>query len=129
MRAASSARSTAYFQTACWWRLSQICPRESIQTPPAVSGGPIEISVDKAHVIGFAAGRAVAVLSLPEGNFVEVVGDASADETLVLPQGASLRRMDLKQPWVVSLPTPTRTFFWFGKDLRSFQGPVTLPEF
>ena len=98
------------------------------QTPPAVSGGPIEISVDKAHVIGFAAGRAVAVLSLPEGNFVEVVGDASADETLVLPEGASLRRIDLKQPWVVSLPTPTRTLFWFGKDLRSFQGPVTLPE-
>jgi len=98
------------------------------QTPSALPGGPVEISVNKAHVIGFEAGRSVAVLSLPEGDFVEVVADDSADESLVLPEGGVLKRVELSQPWVVSLPTPTRTFFWFGQGMRSFQGPVTLPE-
>ena len=98
------------------------------QTPSALPGGPVEISVNKAHVIGFEAGRSVAVLSLPEGDFVEVVADDSADESLVLPEGGVLKRIELSQPWVVSLPTPTRTFFWFGHGMRSFQGPVTLPE-
>jgi hypothetical protein len=98
------------------------------QTPPALPGGPVEISVNKAHVIGFEAGRSLAVLSLPEGDFVEVVADDSADESLVLPEGGVLKRIELSQPWVVSLPTPTRTFFWFDKAMRSFQGPVTLPE-
>jgi len=98
------------------------------QAPPALPGGPVEISVNKAHVIGFEAGRSVAVLSLPEGDFVEVVADDSADESLVLPEGGVLKRIELSQPWVVSLPTPTRTFFWFDRGMRSFQGPVTLPE-
>jgi hypothetical protein len=97
------------------------------QTPPALAGGPIEISVSKAHTIGFAAGRSVAVLSLPEGDFVEVVGEDTADQSLVLPEGGRLKRVDLSQPWVVSLPSPTRTFFWFGESMRSFQGPVALP--
>ena len=98
------------------------------QSPSALPGGPLEISVNKAHVIGFEAGRSVAVLSLPEGDFVEVVADDSADESLVLPEGGVLKRIELSRPWVVSLPTPTRTFFWFGQGMRSFQGPVTLPE-
>ena len=100
-------------------------PEEVI--PAAQPGGAIEISVNKAHVIGFEAGRSVVVMSLPEGDFVEVVGDADADDSLLLPKGAALRQLDLASPWVVSLPTPTRTFFWFGENLRSFQGPVTLP--
>jgi len=101
-------------------------PRD--QTPSSLPGGPLEISVDKAHVVGFEAGRSVVVLSLPEGDFVELVGDDSADESLVLPEGGKLKRIELSQPWVVSLPTPTRTFFWFGEHMRSFQGPVTLPS-
>jgi hypothetical protein len=64
---------------------------------PASPGGPLEISVNKAHVIGFEA-------------------------------VATLRRIELSQPWVVTLPTPTRTFFWLGESMQSFQGPVTLPE-
>jgi hypothetical protein len=98
------------------------------RTPPAVAGGPLEISVDKAHVIGFNAGRSVAILSLPEGDFVELVGDDSADETRVLPAGGKLKQVELSRPWVVSLPIPTRTFFWFSAGMRSFQGPVTLPD-
>lgn len=95
---------------------------------PETAGGPLEISVDKAHVVGFDAGRSVAVMSLPEGDYVELVGDDTGDHRLVLPQGAMLRRIELTRPWVLTLPTPTRAFFWFGESMRSFQGPVTLPE-
>lgn len=98
------------------------------KTPPTLTGGPIRISVNKAHMIGFKAGRTVTILRLPEGDFVEVVGEDTADESLVLPQDGELMRIELSRPWVVSLPTPTRTFFWFGESMRSFQGPVTLPE-
>ena len=95
--------------------------------PAALPGGPMEVAVDKAHMVGFEAGRSVVILNLPDGDYVELVGDDSADESLVLPEGGVLRRIELSQPWVVSLPTPTRTFFWFGENMRSFQGPVTLP--
>ena len=98
------------------------------QIPPALPGGPIEISVNKAHLVGFDAGRTLAVLSLPEGDFIELVGEDSNDESLVLPEGGVLKRIELSDPWVVSLPTPTRTYFWFGQGIRSFQGPVTLSE-
>jgi len=98
------------------------------RTLPKIPGGPLEIAVDKAHVVGFDAGRSVTIMSLPEGDFVELVGHGSGDHSLVLPQGAALRRIELTRPWVVTLPTPTRAFFWFGESMRSFQGPVTLPE-
>ncbi|MEH6567470.1 MAG: hypothetical protein V7709_00230 [Halioglobus sp.] len=52
----------------------------------------------------------------------------SLDESLVLPEGGVLKRIELREPWVVPLPTPTRTFFWFNQGMRSFQGLVTLPE-
>jgi hypothetical protein len=96
-------------------------------TAPTLPGGPTEILVNKAHVIGFEAGRTVTVLSLPEGDFVELVGEPEGDHALVLPPGGTLCQISLEQPWVVQLPTPTRAFFWFGDAMRSFQGPVTLP--
>lgn len=98
------------------------------QIPPAMPGAPLEALIDKAHVIGFEAGRSVAILSLPEGDFVEVVGDDGADASLVLPAGGVLKRLELNQPWAVTLPTPARVFFWLGNNLRSFQGPVALPD-
>lgn len=101
-------------------------PRE--QKAAARAGGPLEISVDKAHLIGFEAGRELAVLSLPQGNFVEVVGEAENDASLVLPEAGSLRRITLDRPWVLRLPTPTTTFFWIAESMRSFQGPVVLPQ-
>tara|TARA_R110002124_G_scaffold130376_3_gene292276 strand:+ start:3246 stop:3689 length:444 start_codon:yes stop_codon:yes gene_type:complete len=97
------------------------------QTAPALPGGPMEISVNKAHVVGFGAGRSVTLLSLPEGDFVEIVGDDADDGTLVLPEGGTLKRIELERPWVVSLPNPTKAFFWLNKSMRSFQGPVALP--
>ena len=96
--------------------------------PEVYPGGMMKILVNKAHVVGFEAARKLAIMSSAEGDFVEVVGDADHDEELPLPEGASLKTIALTAPWVVSLPTPTVTFFHFGSGLRSFQGPVTLPR-
>ena len=96
--------------------------------PAPLSDGMFEIMVNKAHVLGYKAGRTLAILSLPEGDFVEVAGDADHDDQMVLPQGGSLRKIELKRPWIVDLPTPTKTIWQFGAKMRSFQGPVILPE-
>jgi hypothetical protein len=96
--------------------------------PPSEPGGPIAGYVNKAHVLGFEAGRTIAILTTPEGDFVEVVGDAGDDADRILPKGGKLREIVLAEPWVVSLPNPTRVFFWWGESIRSFQGPVTLPS-
>ena len=98
---------------------------ESVKLP----GGMIEIRVNKAHVLGYKAGRKLAVLSLPEGDFIEVVGDRSRDQQLPLPPEATLREIELQQPLIVTLPTPTKTLWHFAGGMRSFQGPVSLPEF
>jgi hypothetical protein len=63
-----------------------------------------------------------------EGDFVEVVGDASNDAELLLPEGGELSEIVLTDHWVVPLPTPTRVFFWWQGAVRSFQGPVMLPS-
>ena len=90
-------------------------------------GGMLEMMVNKAHVLGYEAGRTLTVLSLPGGDFVEVVGDTAQDDQLPLPEAARLSTIELHEPWIVPLPTPTRTLWHFGDKLRSFQGPVTLP--
>jgi hypothetical protein len=95
--------------------------------PPSRTAGPITGFVNKAHVLGFETGRRLAILTTSEGDFVEVVGDASDDAARVLPEGGELNEIVLKEPWVVSLPTPARVFFWWHGSIRSFQGPVTLP--
>ena len=47
---------------------------------------------------------------------------------LVLPEGASLAELPIRADWIVDLPAPTTAFFWSAPALRSFQGPVRLPE-
>ena len=96
--------------------------------PTVHPGGMMKILVNKAHVVGYEAGRKLTIMSSPEGDFVEVVGNADHDEELPLPEGVSLKTIVLQAPWVVPLPTPTVTFFHFGSRMRSFQGPVTLPQ-
>ncbi len=96
--------------------------------PPTEQGAPMTGYVNKAHVLGFEAGRRLAILTTPEGDFVEVVGDASHDADLLLPEGGELSEIVLTDHWVVPLPTPTRVFFWWQGAVRSFQGPVTLPS-
>ncbi|MFT4520046.1 MAG: hypothetical protein ACI9JM_002446 [Halioglobus sp.] len=91
--------------------------------------GAAEVSVNKNHVIGFDAGRDLAILSMPQGEFVELLGSQEHDYSRVLPVGGSLRQITLQEPWVITLPTPTTSFFWFlTQDIRTFQGPVILPD-
>jgi hypothetical protein len=92
-----------------------------------LSCGMMEVIVNKAHVLGYEAGRTLAILNLPDGDFVEVVGSGDHDHELTLPEEGSLKQITLSQPWIVPLPAPTRTLWHFGSELRSFQGPVTLP--
>ena len=66
-------------------------------------------------------------MSLPEGDFVEVVGNAEHDEDLPLPDKGRLKTVELQAPRVVTLPSPTVAFFHFGSGMRGFQGRVTLP--
>ncbi|MBT8149350.1 MAG: hypothetical protein HKO71_01010 [Pseudomonadales bacterium] len=96
--------------------------------PSKLPGGMLEIMVNKAHVLGYEAGRTVTILSTPEGDFVEVVGTAGNDSQITLADGSSLKQLVLEQPWIVPLPTPTKTLWNFDFGMRSFQGPVTLPE-
>jgi len=95
--------------------------------PRVHTGGMMQIMVNKSHVVGYEVGRTLTIMSLPEGDFVEVVGNADHDKELPLPEGVCLRTIELQAPWVVPLPSPTTTFFHFGFGMRSFQGPVTLP--
>jgi hypothetical protein len=97
-------------------------------TPPSDSHGPLEAMVEKAHMLGFEAGRRLTILSLPDGDYVGTLGEPDADDSLVLPEGATLKEVSINSPLIVELPNPTRCFFWGlgGGELRSFQGPVTL---
>ena len=99
-------------------------PGERTELP----GGMMQMMVNKAHVIGFEAGRQVSILSLPEGDYVGVVGGTDHDHEIELPPGGSLRQLELSSPWVVPLPNPTTTLWSFNHGMRSFQGPVVLPE-
>lgn len=99
-------------------------PADSTSLP----GGMTQIMVNKAHVLGFDAGRTLTILSLPQGHFVEVVGSAENDDQLSLPDGASVKTIELQEPWLVALPAPTTTLWDFSFGMRSFQGPVTLPS-
>jgi len=96
-------------------------------TPPTAPGSPMAALVNKEHVIGFRAGRSLAVMTLDGEDYVELVGSPDADSTLTLPSGAELRSIELTEPLVVHLPTPTRAYFWLDAGMRSFQGPVVLP--
>ena len=80
-----------------------------------------------AVAVGFEAGRSLSILRLPMGDFVEIVGTSDKDHEITLPEGGSLERIELVQPWVVPLPAPTTTLWWFDGPMRSFQGPVILP--
>lgn len=95
---------------------------------PEEPTGPARVQVDKSHVLGFRAGRSVAILKIPDGYYVEVVGNDRRDDALVLPQGGELMHIALSEHWLIELPSPTSAFFWFGQGMRSFQGPVQLPR-
>ena len=109
----------------------------SAPTRPFGKDGPTEMVVDKYHMLRFVAGRSIPLLRSPEGDlFVQVIDRTSGSniglsgdpETgpLVVPEGCALGTVALPLDWIVTLPNPTRVFFFPNGD--SFQGPIaTLP--
>ena len=95
---------------------------------PAKNGAYMSATVDKHHVIGFKAGREVSLMKTPEGLFVELIGTPEHDAKRTLPDGATLITYTPDKPWIVDLPHPVKAYFWRGEHMRSFQGPITLPE-
>ncbi len=96
--------------------------------PPASPGGPLKMCVDKHHVLAFCGNRDVRVLEVAGEHFVELVGHDARDSELVLPAGGQLLTIHTVQPWIVDLPAPTTAWFWMSPGMRSFQGPVQLPD-
>lgn len=97
--------------------------------PRSQPDAAMEIMITKAHTVGFQRGRSVTIMTIGDECFVELIGTAENDQNLVLPRGGALSQVTLAQPWVVELPSPTRCFIWnWGKNPRSFQGPVELPN-
>jgi len=90
--------------------------------------GPLHVSVEKHHVLRFAAGCAVAVLEHPDGRrFVHVIEGGAGKAPLPLPDGWRVEMLPLAGDWVVELPTPTTVFFFANGD--SYQGPLaSLPK-
>ena len=96
--------------------------------PQQSASGLVELMVNKAHVLGFEAGRQLSILQFDDKHYVEVVGDDQNDNALPLTAGANIQQVTLSQPWLVELPNPTQTLWVFKPELRSFQGPVELPK-
>ena len=87
------------------------------------SGGPMQLLVEKHHVLRFAAERDVSVLELADGQrFVHVIEGGPDKAALALPDGWRLHTLGLVEDWVVTLPTPTSVFFFANGD--SYQGPL-----
>ena len=97
--------------------------------PPAQSAsGLIVIRVNKAHVLGFNKVREISVLYFGDQCFVEVVGNDRFDSGLPLASEARIEEIKLNEPWLVKLPDPTITLWAFSPSMRSFQGPIELPQ-
>ena len=58
--------------------------------PPAAKGGPMRVTVDKHHLLGFDAGRELTVMEFGGKSFIEVIGSGEHDDDLVLPESAWL---------------------------------------
>lgn len=113
------------FETFDGHRVVRNCTLGAIEKPE-VPGTPQHITVIKAHTVGFRAGRRVVTMVLDEQRFVEVIGDDAHDAELTLPEGAHLETIELDEPWVVELPYPPTSYFWFDHGVRTFQGPLPL---
>jgi hypothetical protein len=118
-------------------RFAQCAAPMSAPAKPFGKDGPTEMFIDKYRVLRFVAGRSLPLPRSPEGDlFVHVIDGTSGatiglsgdTETgpLVVPEGCALGTVALPVDWIVTLPNPTRVFFFPNRD--SFQGPIaTLP--
>jgi hypothetical protein len=108
-------------------RLFQLVARPDLAGAVAVGtdGFPRRLAVDKCHVLVFAAGRSIPILTSAEGRHFLPLVAARRGGALDLPAGWRLHEIDLANDWQVELPAPTETW-WFANG-ASFQGPVTAP--
>jgi hypothetical protein len=85
---------------------------------------PRRLLVDKHHTLVYDARRSVEILTTKEGrDFVLVVQGDPETSPPELPDGWSIRTLQLDAEWIVELPNPTETF-WFRGPI-SYQGPLT----
>ena len=100
------------------------CARpDSPPTQPEGAGGPTRLSVHKFHTLIYRAGRSVDVITLPDGaEYIHVIDGGDSKAPLELPEGWTLRTMDVTEELIVDLPTPTTAWFFPNRD--SFQGPL-----
>ena len=90
-------------------------------------GVPRRLMVDKHHSLAYDAGRTVEILTTDTGSdYVKVVEAAAGSPPPILPEGWSVRSIELESEWTVHLPAPTETF-WFEGSL-SYQGPISPPS-
>ena len=84
---------------------------------------PTKLSIDKHHVIGYAAGERVPFVRLPDGQYYVQQTRSADGSVLPLPDDWRPCHVDLTQDWAVSLPSPPTVYFF--TNLQSFQGPVS----
>ena len=100
------------------------CARpDSPPTQPEGTGGPTRLSVQKHHTLIYHAGRSVDVITLPDGSeYIHVIDGGEQKAPLALPEGWTLRSMEITEELIVELPAPTTAWFFPNRD--SFQGPL-----
>ena len=100
----------------------EVAQPELIQ--PAGEPGPRRIRVDKHHSLVFHAGRSLQLIRIPD--FTEYVHTIAGNGPLQLPDGWTLREIEVREKLTVHLPAPATAFFFPNRD--SFQGPVEIEE-
>jgi len=86
-------------------------------------GDPRRLMVDKHQTLVYEAGREVRILTTAQGDhFVLVIEGIPSAPTPRLPEGWSLRDIQIGEDWIVDLPAPTET--WWFEGMVSYQGPI-----
>ena len=85
---------------------------------------PTLIEVEKHHVLGFDAGRALNLAKLPDGQFYVEQTESIPGRDFVVPADWQMYTLALDAAWQVQLPCPSRVHFF--ASLRSFAGPIAL---
>lgn len=83
---------------------------------------PTLITVEKHHVLGYAAGTRLHLVRLPDGSWY-LEQTVSADGSVVAPPAEwAMHSIELAQPWQMDFGCPVQVFFF--RNLRSFIGPL-----
>jgi hypothetical protein len=86
---------------------------------------PTLVSVEKHHVVTFAAGSEVALARLPDGQLYVQQTEPVPGRAFTPPADWQLETRRLQAPWTVQVPPPVSVYFF--ASLCSFMGPVDGP--